>query len=127
MLATVRAIPMTREMRLDYERVALVYEQLSDPETEDRVFRAVTTLELQIEAIVLAQAAGCLADVARVANATVPVAEELGLLSVEAAARGVAVSAGRRDVAATAACVARLERTGEGSLGALTNPDTSSA
>ncbi len=119
---SIEAIPVSGDVSLDYERVAQIYERLSDPLTEDQVFRAVTTLELQIEAAIYAYSAGRIEDVGRVAESMLPVAEELGLLSVEAAARGVHGCADRRDMPGLAATVARLERAGERSLGALTNP-----
>lgn len=109
-------------VRLDLDRLAEIYEGLADPAREDDVFRALSTLEMQIEAVDYSFSAGRFPEAGGVARRLIPVAAELGLTSVIAAAEAVVDTAAQRDGPGLAATVARLRRAAESSMGALTDP-----
>ncbi|MEM8632437.1 MAG: hypothetical protein AAGF74_14465 [Pseudomonadota bacterium] len=115
----VSAIELRETVSIDQDRLADLYARLGPVEAEGVVCRILEDLAVLICRVEADLREGAFDSVCLNAGTLVPIAGDIGLATLSRVAADAAQAARRRDLAATAATVARLSRIGDRSLVAI--------
>jgi hypothetical protein len=106
-------------VRLDPERLAMLFRQLGPAGAENVIARAMEELGHRLAELAPLRRDGRLGDLSRRARSLIAIAEQIGLASFARVSGDVAICAARSDEPALAATLARLERIADRSLLAI--------
>jgi len=106
-------------VRLDPDRLIVLYAELGERAAERVISAAMEDLALQLAAIEAAVGEGRVEALSRGVSALGLLARQVGMIQLGRVARDLEVCVLRGDVVAQAAVLARLLRTGRGSLTAV--------
>lgn len=106
-------------VRLDPDRLVVLYAELGQNAAERVISAAMEDLAVHLAAIEVAAREGHLEVMLRGIDELSILARQVGMIQLVRVARDLADCAGRGDTVAQAAVLARLVRTGEGSLTAV--------
>ncbi|MFD1342680.1 hypothetical protein [Litorisediminicola beolgyonensis] len=107
------------QVRLDHDRLNLLYADVGLREAEDMLCRAMEELALRLGQAERLWRGGELQELRRCVRALGAIAGQIGLDGIVAVARDVGACVDRQDSVALAAVLARLLRLGEASLSEL--------
>lgn len=118
-MTTVLQMRPSEAVQVDHDRLGALYSELGHASAEDVVCRAMEELALRMTHCDRLYRAGDLVELRKSSRSLVSIAEQIGMHIVARVATDVTQCVDSGDPVALGATVARLMRTGEGSLTAI--------
>lgn len=112
-------LPQSESVRLERDRLGMLFHQMSEQAAEDLVCRAVEELAVRLSHCEVLWRQDDLAALYKSARSLIAIADQIGMTSLATVAADVTGCISRGDRVATAATLARLSRTGQASLTAV--------
>ncbi len=118
-MTTVTQIRPAEDVRVDHDRLGALYSELGHAGAEDVVCRAMEELALRMAHCDRLYRAGDMVELRKSSRSLVSIADQIGMNVVAKVAADVTQCIDSGDHVALGATLARLMRTGEGSLTAI--------
>lgn len=118
-MTTVMHIKPAEDVRVDHDRLGALYSELGHAAAEDVVCRAMEELALRMSHCDRLYRAGNMDELRKSSRSLIAIAEQIGMGIVARVATDVVNCIDGGDPVALGATIARLMRTGEGSLTAI--------
>ena len=118
-MANITTLIFEEQVRLDSDRLAELYVQMGETGAQDVVCRAMEELAVRLAKINESYQSNRARELRKGAKGLIGIAEQIGMQRLAKVARDVCNCVDQNDPLALGATLARLQRTGDGSLTAV--------
>ena len=118
-VSNITQLRLAEQVQVNYDRLDALYSEMDPMNAEDVVCRAMEELALRMSHCDRLFRAGDMDGLRKSSRSLIAIADQIGMDVMSRVARDVAMCAETRNHVALAATLARLMRTGEGSLTAI--------